>query len=419
MLIRFKLDMQLHLVTFVIHHSEWFQQVSDVILDQQGATQYAHDLNNRSVQLKVVLDDTNDTVGDDCNVYLDTNCIFRFSPKSFDSEVLFNPLEEQLNLPSVLVQKCNIFGCEVEIVGIIGKGPLEVWRIVNDSPDRNRVIPFVPFSCKSNCLISENVVLPVKNVFSVFDFIVRVELLPYDKECSRMLDREEPCKVKVSSVKHIARKRFVCKPIHGVDIMDFCCRDSIEYRYFRNDVNLGVYPDSRLRASELCPFEDGHTKVNGSGVHGIEPAMKFKVFCDAPTLCLNNHVKGKLLKNSVISDGVSFGQSLPVNRYVAETQEKRFLTMSDCYICKFSEASATQQLSEHQDQHVIPVKERPAFGLVVVPGNYTPEISLRKELRDLSENILPDMHRNTDFDSAAKVTISKAGHSFGKIRCCA
>ena len=410
--------MQLYFAIFVIHHSEWFQQVSDVILDQQGTPQYAHDLNDRPVQLKVVFDDTNDTIGDDSNVYLDTDSILRFSPKGFNSEVLLNPLEEQLNLPSVLVQKCNILSCEVEVVCIIGKGPLEVWRIVNDSPDRNGIISFVPLSRKSDRLVSENIVLTVKNIFPVFDFIVRIELLPYDKECSRPLDDEESCKVKVSSVKHIACKRFVCKPIHGVDIMNLCSCDSIEYRYFRSDVNLGVYPNPRFRASELCPLEDGHTQVNGSGVHGIESAMELKIFCDAPTLRLSNHVKGKLLKDSVISDGVSFRQSLSINGYAAETQEKRFLTMSNCYICKFSEASATQQLSKHQDQHVIPMREQPAFGLVVVLGNYTPEISLRKELRDLSENILPDMHGNADFDLAANVTISKVGHSLEKIRCC-
>lgn len=411
--------MQLHFATFVIHHSEWFEQVSDVILDQQGTPQYAHDLNDRPVQLEVVLDDTNDAVGDDCNMYLDTDSILRFSPKGFDSEVLLNPLEEQLNLPSVLVQECNILGSKVEVVCIIGKGSLEVWRIVNDSPDRNGIISFVPLSRKSDRLVSENVVLAVKNIFPVFDFIVRVELLPYDKECPGLLDDEESCKVKVSSVKYIACKRLICKPIHGVDIMDFCSCDSIEYWYFRSDVNLGVYPDSRLRASELCPLEDGHAKVNGSGVHGIESAMEFKLFCDTPTLCLSNHVKGKLLKDSVISDGVSSGQSLPVNGCVTETKEKRFLTMSDCYICKFSEASATQQLSEHQNQHMIPMRERPAFGLVAVLGNDTSEISLRKELRDLSENILSDMHGNADFDLAAKVAKSKDGHSLGKIRYCA
>ncbi len=411
--------MQLHFSTFVIRHFEWFQQVLDIILDQQGTSQYAHNLNDRPIQLEVMFDDTNDTVGDDCNVYLDTDSILRFSPKGFDSEMLFNPLEKQLNLPSVLVQKCNILGCEVEVVCIIGKSPLEFWCIVNNSSDRNRIISFISLSCKSDCLVSENVVLVVKNVFSIFVLIVRVELLPYDKECSGLLNSEESRKVQVSSVKHIARKRLVCKPIHRVDFMDFCCRDSVEYRYFRNNVNLGMYPDPRFCTPELCPLEDGHTKVNGSGVHGIESAMELKIFCDAPTLRLSNHVKSKVLKDSVISDGVGFGQSLSVNGCVSETQKKGFLTMSDRYICKFSEASAAQQLSEHQEQHVTPIRERPTSGLVVVLGDYTPELPLRKELSDLSENILPDMHRCTDFDLAAKVAKSKGGHPFEKIRRCA
>ncbi len=59
--------MQLHFATFVIHYYEWFQQ--DVILDQQGTPQYTYNLNDKLVQLEVVFDDINDTVGDDCNVY--------------------------------------------------------------------------------------------------------------------------------------------------------------------------------------------------------------------------------------------------------------------------------------------------------------------------------------------------------------
>ena len=86
--------MQLHFTTFIIHHSERFQQVSDAIFNQQGTSQYAHHLNDWSSQFEVVFDDTNDTVGDDCNVYLYTDSILRFSPKGFDSEMLFNPFKQ-------------------------------------------------------------------------------------------------------------------------------------------------------------------------------------------------------------------------------------------------------------------------------------------------------------------------------------
>jgi hypothetical protein len=72
--------------------------------------------------------------------------------------------------------------------------------------------------------------------------------------------------------------------------------------------------------------------------------MYLKILCDTSTLCLCDHVKGKLFKDSAISDSVRFRQSLPIDGRVAETQEKRLLAMSYRYICKFSEASATQQL---------------------------------------------------------------------------
>jgi hypothetical protein len=98
--------------------------------------------------------------------------------------------------------------------------------------------------------------------------------------------------------------------------------------------------------------------------------------------------KGKLFKDSVISDSIRFGQCLPVDGCLAKTQRKRLLTMSDSYICQFSEASATQQLPEHQNQHVTPMGYRPTFCLIVVLGNDTPELPLWEKLNDLGENIL-------------------------------
>jgi hypothetical protein len=81
--------MRLRFVAFITHRFEWFQQITDVILDQQRTPQYAHDLNDRSAQLEVMLDDTNETVSDDSDVYLDANRILRLSPKGFDPKVLF------------------------------------------------------------------------------------------------------------------------------------------------------------------------------------------------------------------------------------------------------------------------------------------------------------------------------------------
>jgi hypothetical protein len=90
--------MQLRLVAFIVHRFEWFQQVTDVILGQQGTPQYAHDFNNRSIQLELAFDDANNTVGDNRNVYLDVDSILPILPECFDPEMLFDPLVELMRI---------------------------------------------------------------------------------------------------------------------------------------------------------------------------------------------------------------------------------------------------------------------------------------------------------------------------------
>lgn len=72
----------------------------------------------------------------DLNAY----SILRPSPEGLDSKVLLNPFEEEPNLPSIAVQMSDIFGIEVEVVGVVGKGSLPFRRIVDDSPEFRRIV---------------------------------------------------------------------------------------------------------------------------------------------------------------------------------------------------------------------------------------------------------------------------------------
>ena len=93
--------------------------------------------------------------------------------------------------------------------------------------------------------------------------------------------------------------------------------------------------------------------------------------------------------------------------------------MGGCNICKFSESSAAHQLTEHQNQHVIPMRHRPAFGPVVVLGEDAPELPLWEELSYLCKNVLSNMQICSDFVSDAKVRISKPGQGIGWLKRCA
>ena len=93
--------------------------------------------------------------------------------------------------------------------------------------------------------------------------------------------------------------------------------------------------------------------------------------------------------------------------------------MGGCIICKLPESPAAHQLTEHQNQHVIPMRHRPAFGPVVVLSEDAPELPLREELSYLCKNVLSNMHICSDFESDAKVRISKPGQGVGGLKRCA
>ena len=234
--------------------------------------------------------------------------------------------------------------------------------------------------------------------------------------CIIRLTPIETGEVKVASVKHIAGKSLVGEPVHRVDIVDFSIGNPIEYWNLCGDINLRVDFDERLNASKLSPSEHGHEEVDGRGVDGIEPAMQIKHFCD--TLALGNgyQVEGKLLEDMEVSEKIGLREHLPVDRLVSKTEVLRLLTMGGCNICEFPESSAAHKLVEHQNHYVAQMRHRPTLGLVVVLGEDSPEMPLWEKLGYLCKNVLSDMNICSDYESGAKLRISKPGQGIGWLK---
>ncbi len=419
MLIKFEVNRELSVIQIFDLLLERSEQVLNAVRGECRLAKDTHDFDNGSSNLKVMLDDGNETIGDDGNMYLDTYCILRFTPEAFDLKMLFDPLEEQLHLPSVLVEQGDVLSTEEEVVRVIDKTAMQLRCIVDDSPDNARILLQVLFLGEADALVFEHVVCAIKDAFSIDNLVCRLALLPDDEECSERMNLIETGEVKVASVKHIAGKSLVGEPVHRVDIMHLGIGNPIEYGNLRGDVNLRVDFDARLRASELCPSEHGHAEVDGRGVDGIEPAVQLKLLRDTLGLGNGYHVEGKFLEDTVVSEKIGLREHLPVDRLVSKAEMLRLLTMGGCNICELPESAAAHQLAEHQNQHVAPMRHRPALGPVVVLGEDSPELPLWEELCYLCKNVLSNMHICSDFESAAKVRISKPGQGIGELKRCA
>ena len=398
---------------------ERLEQVMDVIHGERRLTKDTHDFEDRPANLEVVLDNGNEAVGDDGHVYLYSDCIFRFSPETLDLEVLLDPFEEELHLPPIFIEQGNVLCAEVEVVRVVDEASMKPWRIIDNSSDNTGILLLILLLGEANGLVFEHVVCSIENTLAIDNLVCWFALLPDDKECPEYMDSVESGEVKVSSVKHIARQRLVCEPVHRVDIMHLGIGNSVEYGYLSNDVNLSMDSDARLRASKLCPSEYGHAQVDGSGVNGIEFAMQFKLFCNASGLGNGHHVESELLKDTMVSESIGLRQHLSVDRLVAKSEVFRLLGMGGCYICEFPKASTAHKLTEHQNQQMVPMRHRPTLGPVVVLGEYAPELPLREKLYDLCKNECPYMHICSGFESDAKVSISKPGQGIAGLKRCA
>ena len=418
MLIKFEVKIELPIIR-LDSLFERLEQVLDAVRGERRLAKDTHDFKDGPANLEVVLDDGNEAVCDDCNVNLYAHSIFGFSPEPLDLEMLLDPFEKQLHLPPVFIKESDVLGSKIEVVRVVNETALEFWGIIDNPSDNSRILLFVLLLGETDALIFEHIVIPVQNAFSIDNLVCRLTLFSDDEESPEHVDAIEPGKVKVASVKHIACQRLVCEPVHRVDIMHLGIGNPIEHGYLCNDVNLSMDPDARLGASELCPSEYGHAQVNGRGVNGIESAMQFKLLRDTSGLGNSHHVESELLKDAMVSEGIGLRQHLSVDGLVAKSEVFGLLGMSGCYICEFPEASAAHELTEHQNQQMVPMRHRPAFGPVVVLGDNTPELPLREELYYLCKNECPYMHICSDLESDAKVGISKPGQGIGGLKRCA
>ena len=418
MLIKFEVNIELPVIR-LFRLPKRQKEISDAVCGEHRLAQNAHNLKNGPANLEVVLDNGCEAVGDDGNVNLYADCILRLSPEPLDSEMLLDPLEEKLNLPPIFIQQGDFLGFEEEIVRVVNKAAVELRRIVDNPSDDARILLLVLFLRKADTLVFEHVVFAFKQTFAIDNLVCRLALLPDDEECPKDMNLVESGEVEITSVKHIAGQSLVCEPVHRIDIVDLGIGNSVEYRNLCGNVNLCVNLDTRLGAPELCPSEHGHAEVDGCGVDGVEPAMQLKLLCGSLGLGNSHHVEGKFLEDAVVSKAVCLGKHLPVDGLTAKAEKYGLLCMGDSDVSKFSEARTACKLAKHEDQQVVPMRHGPAFGPVFVLGDNAPELPLREEAGNLCENVCSNVHFCSDFESAAKVRISRFGQESVFRKCCA
>ena len=296
--------------------------------------------------------DGDKAVGDDGDVNLYPHSILAVAPETFDSEMLLDPLEKKLDLPATTIKQCDVFSGKVEVVGVVHKGTSKVFGIIDNPSQFCRVVPCIVFPGKSDCLVEEYTILPVKHFVTVNNLECRFPFLPNDEECSAEMYSEEPCEIEIPTVKYIAGVGFVVNPVHSLVVADIGVGDSVEYGDLSDDINLCVYFDARFCTAEKSPSENRHAEIDDSGINGIESSVEFKLFGNSPMLSKRYHIERELLEYPRLSEHICFGKCVPYNRCRSKSKIVEPFSMGCSYICAFSETSTSQELTEHKHKQI-------------------------------------------------------------------
>lgn len=386
-----------------IFYLDWFrfgiQQVLDMLLYKQGTPEDSHDLVNVSFKFHFMLDYCDNAVSADSRIDLYSDRSLCIAPEGSDPKVLFNPFEEELHLPSVLVKEYNLLGGQEEIICVKDKTSLQVGNIRHYTSNPGRIIGSITLPGKADGIVLENV-SALGHIQTVLNHELRLGFLSYDKEGSKSLNLMKSLQIPVSPVEYISGQRLVINEIHSIDIMNRGIGDVYHNRDLSHNVKLGMQFDAGLRASELCPVINTHAKINRGGIKRIELAANTELSVYTGILSKRYHVVGKLLEDMPIPIGITSGENIAVYRFFPKTEMKGLLAMCSGDIREFTETSASKQLTEHENKQLSPIRQLPSessvlnliFGALLHDSF---KFALWQKVNNLAENVSSCIHEKS------------------------
>ena len=280
--------------TYILQGFGTSKKVSDWSLVRQDAADHSEDIECRPFELAIMLDNGHKAVCDDRNVNLYSHSILSIAPEGRDSEMLLYPSEEQLNLPSLLVQQSNITGLEYNVVSQESERSLQFRSVVNYPPESSRILLLGLVARKAYRLVKQNVIRFIQQVFTVNNLVVEMRLLSDDEVGVDNVDSVQSGKVIIAFVKDVERIRLIRNVIHRIHIVDFSLRDMNVGRNLGHNIKQCVDFDASLRFSEECPLEQTQAEIYGGGVKRIELSMQDELPVQPLALCKIDHIVGEL-----------------------------------------------------------------------------------------------------------------------------
>jgi hypothetical protein len=321
--------------------------------------------------------------------------VLRRTVKRLDPQVLFDPFEEQLDLPAAAVEVRDGFRVQLEVVGqedqslvvvgVVKRNPAQMRRITLPRIERLQHDRLVA-AC-SGRLVGRMRIQPPER-----------EVLPGagDEECSGPRPAVEPLEVEVAAVHNVEGAGFGHEVVQEVDVVDFgrCYADK------RGDiaaqVEQRVHLHGVLRALELRPGKERHAQVDDRGVQGVDRTVQFDAerFAGIERPRFVDQDLRKVGVNAPVATIVGVAERAArhpaTNAQVVQPPLERLQAGDDV-----AQALAISQLGKCQAEKLVPTREGPCAMVATIARHALAKLVDGQVIDELGENGSSAVHART------------------------
>ena len=337
-----------------------------------------------------------------------TDSIFGVSPHGLDNNVLLNPFEEDLYIPSVPVQVSDLQCADVEVVGdeydlIASLVIVAAYRSYRFWIQRHCIRLCQTddeIACDASLLVcfSQN---PVAD-----DLILHIRLRPANPIGTSKMETKQCVKVHISSVHHVEGRSLWGEQIKFVTVMPSAVRYMNIGRDASTQCKQSVHLDGSFAVLAQSPCGQLDAGGDGSGVKGIEYVVNGNLW--NISICIQrsydaDEVHTQFFIDTIVALLVCTGD---IGMFHGLAKTKMIETLFMCLKTKtdIPQGITTRELTEQQVLQLAVACQILNVPVAMIPGYGPVKLVSWKEIHYLGKNIATDIHNLAAF--GCKITQS-------------
>ena len=342
--------------------------------------------------MKLLFNNGNQHVSRDGAPNLRFHRILAVADETLDTQMLLDPLEEQLDLPAALVQRGNRQRGQGGIVGQEYQCLAGFRVFETDAPQQLGVGLRGVEAVQCDALIADDAHAPVGR-HRIHPVRIHAAFGPSHEESPRLMQREQPTEIQITAIHHIERTSFDGQHIQYVDLVGLAVRDVDEGGNVASQVEQRMQLDRRLGGAKWRPWKQRQTQVDGRGIQGVDGVVQV----DAETVVAIQLARtpdeqgGQICPDAPVASLVGIGQRrTPDRRAKAHAVQLRLIGQQTGF--DVAQALAVSQLRKSHGAELLGATQTAHPGIAAITRHDARKASPWHELHELREQRLAQVH---------------------------